>query len=316
MVGVSGASGSHRAAALAPLGAAVLWGVLYVVSAWGFAAVPPLTLAFCRMAVGAAVLLAVVRATKPPRSFAREEWRSFAVLGAWVAVSIATQYLGTDLTSAGQGSLVTILTPVFTLALAVTAGDESLSRRGALGMALATVGTAVLVVGRSGLDAGGSLLGSGLLVVAGVTFAVYTVYGKPLVRRYSALEAATYATLTSLPLFGLFALAEFLARPGAFDVVVTPALVAAVGYLGVFGTAAAWYLWYKGMEYVGAGTVAVFFFAQPAVGVALGALVLGERVGAPLVVGGGIMAAGIYLASTTDADASREEGSTASESTP
>lgn len=278
----------------------MLWGGLYVVSSWGFDAVPPLTLAFFRMVLGASVLLVLVGVSKPRRSFSRAEWRSFAVLGAWVAVSIATQYLGTDLTSAGQGSLVTILTPVFTLGLAVTVLDEALSRRGALGMALATVGTLVVVVGRSGVDAGNSLLGSGLLVVAGLTFAVYTVFGKPLVRRYSALEAATYATLTSLPLFGLFALAEYLLRPAAFDVTVTPTLVAAVAYLGVCGTAAAWYLWYKGMEYVDAGTVAVFFFAQPVVGVALGAVLLGEPVGTAIFTGGGVMLVGIYLASTAD----------------
>nr|WP_267902924.1 DMT family transporter [Halomarina oriensis] len=174
-------------------------------------------------------------------------------------------------------------------------------------MTLATVGTVALVVGRSGVDAGGNLLGSGLLVVAGGTFAVYTVYGKPLIRRYSALEAATYATLTSLPLFGAFALAEYLLRPAAFGFAVTGTLVAAVAYLGAFGTAAAWYLWYKGMEYVGAATIAVFFFAQPVVGVALGALVLGEPVGAPLFVGGTVMAVGIYLASTTDTTVERGE---------
>jgi drug/metabolite transporter (DMT)-like permease len=285
-------------ASVAPLLAAVLWGGLYVVSAWGFAAVPPLTLAFLRMVVAAVVLFAVVRATKPRRSFSRREWRSFAALGGWVAVSIATQYVGTALTSAGQGSLVTILTPVATLALGVTALGESLTRRGATGMALATVGTTSLVVARSGVDAGGSLLGSGLLVVAGLTFAVYTVYGKPLVRRYSALEAATYATLCSVPLFALFALGEFLLVPGAFDVRVTLPLAAAVGYLGVCGTAGAWYLWYKGMEYADAGTIAVFFFAQPVVGVALGALLLDERVGWPFLASGGLMFVGIYLAST------------------
>ena len=290
----------EHVASLAPLLAAVLWGGLYVVSAWGFESVPPLTLAFLRMIVASVVLLAVVRASKPRRSFSRREWASFGALGAWVAVSIATQYVGTALTSAGQGSLVTILTPVATLALGVTVLGESLSARGAVGMALATGGTLALVLTRSGsgVDAGGSLLGSALLVVASLTFAVYTVFGKPLIRRYSALEAATYATLCSVPLFAAFALGEFLLYPGAFDVRVTLRLVAAVGYLGVCGTAGAWYLWYKGMEYTDAGTIAVFFFAQPVVGVALGALLLGERVGWGLLVGGGAMFLGIYLAST------------------
>ncbi|WP_254535347.1 DMT family transporter [Halomarina litorea] len=296
----------ERVAALAPLLAAVLWGGLYVVSAWGFEAVPPLTLAFFRMVVASAVLYAVVRATKPRRSFSRREWVSFAALGGWVAVSLATQYLGTALTSAGQGSLVTILTPVATLALGVTVLGESLSVRGAAGMALATVGTFALVLARSGADAGGSLLGSGMLVVASLTFAVYTVYGKPLIRRYSALEAATYATLCSMPLFALFALGEVLFLPGAFDVRVTLPLVAAVGYLGVFGTAAAWYLWYKGMEYTDAGTIAVFFFAQPVVGVALGALLLGEQVGWEFLASGGVMLVGIYLASTAESPESAE----------
>jgi len=47
--------------------------------------------------------------------------------------------------------------------------------------------------------------------------------------------------------------------------------VAAVLYLGLASTAAAWYLWYKGLEYVPAGTVAVFFFtASPLSGGARG----------------------------------------------
>jgi len=63
------------------------------------------------------------------------------------------------------------------------------------------------------------------------------------------------------------------------DLPLTAESVAAVLYLGLASTAAAWYLWYKGLEYVPAGTVAVFFFAQPAVGAALGAALLGEALG-------------------------------------
>jgi drug/metabolite transporter (DMT)-like permease len=55
----------RRLAGLAPLAAAAIWGGMYVVSKWGFSAVPPLALVFLRVVLGAAVLLAVVRATKP-----------------------------------------------------------------------------------------------------------------------------------------------------------------------------------------------------------------------------------------------------------
>ncbi|WP_394351856.1 EamA family transporter [Halorubrum distributum] len=77
---------------------------------------------------------------------------------------------------------------------------------------------------------------------------------------------------------------------------------AAVLYLGLASTAAAWFLWYKGLAYVSAGTVAVFFFAQPVVGAALGAALLGEALGPDFLAGGALMAVGIWIVSRERAD--------------
>ncbi|WP_255148814.1 DMT family transporter [Halorarius halobius] len=285
---------------LAPLAASAIWGGMYVVSKWSFAAVPPLALVFVRVALGGAVLWGVVRATKPDRSFTRRDWAGFAALALVLTASLSAQFVGTDRTTAAQGSLVTVLTPVFTLAFGVALG-ESLGPRKLGGAAVALAGTVVLLAGRydPATLAAGEWVGPGLLVVAAATYAAYTAFGKPLVRRYSALEAATYATLLSVPAFGLLALAEFrFWDAGAASVTVTPALVGAVLYLGVGSTALAWYLWYKGLERADAGTVGVTFVAQPAVGVALGALLLGERVGPLFLVGGSVMAVGVALVAT------------------
>ncbi len=293
----------RRAAAGGPLLAAVFWGGMYVVSKWGFAAIPPVTLSALRMALGAATLLVVVRLTRPSRSFARREWLRFAGLGTLVALTIVTQFVGTDLTTASQGSLLTVLTPVFTVLLGVTLLDERLTRRSLVGMGLAVAGTAVVVAGRydlSSLD-GGSALGVGVLLVASLGWAGYTVFGKPLVRRYSALEAATYSTALAVPItVALLPFEYALTDAAVASLRVTPAVVAAVAYLGVVSTAAAWYCWYKGMEVADASVVAVFFFAQPVVGAALGAALLGESLGPAFLVGGGVMATGVYLVSTAE----------------
>lgn len=295
---------STYAFALAPLVAAALWGGLYVVSKWGFETVPPVTLAFARVLVGASCLLAVVVVAYPRRRFSRGDLVGFGALGAVVALSIATQFLGTHLTTASQGSLVTVLTPVFTVLLGIAVLGERLSRRLTVGLVLATAGTGLVLVGQYELAtladlAGGAAAGIGLLLVASVTWAAYTVWGKPLIERYSALETAAYSCTAAVPLLALAVPVELARTDASVDVFEPSVPVAlAVGYLGVFGTAAAWYCWYKGMEFVDASVLSVFFFAQPVVGGLLGTVVLGESLGSTFLVGGVVMAAGVYLAST------------------
>ena len=289
--------------ALAPLLAAAIWGGMYVVSAWSFAAVPPLTLGFLRVAVGAAALYAVVRARGV--TVDREDYRRFAVLGGWVALTIATQFLGTELTNASQGSLLTVLTPVFTVALGAWVLGETVTRRTAVGIGLAGVGTLVVLAGQydPAAVAVGNVAGVGALVLASVAWAGYTVWGVPVVREYSALTAATYSSLAALPALALLAAAELAVRSPPLSAMATPGALLAVAYLGLGSTAAAWYLWYKGLETVSAGTVAAFFFAQPLVGAALGAAFLGEAVGPWFLVGGAVMAVGIWTVSTGRVDA-------------
>ena len=64
---------------------------------------------------------------------------------------------------------------------------------------------------------------------------------------------------------------------------------------GVVSTAAAFYLWNKSILLLGAGLPAVLFFAQPVVGGLLGALLLGETLGAGFFVGGALIVAGVLI---------------------
>ncbi len=230
----------------------------------GFTVVPPLTLGFLRVALGGAALYAVVRANGD--SVDAADYRGFAVLGAAV--------LG-----------------------------ERVGARRAVGIAVALVGTVFVLADQYHLAAlvagtGASLLGVGLLVVESFCWAGYTVRGVPLVRRYSGLTAATYSTLAAIP---MLAAVELLLRRPPLGELLSAEAVFAVLYLGFAATAAAWVLWYRGLETLPAGTVAAFFFAQPVVGAALGATLLGETLGPLFGIGGVVMAAGVWLVSTARA---------------
>jgi drug/metabolite transporter (DMT)-like permease len=56
------------------------------------------------------------------------------------------------------------------------------------------------------------------------------------------------------------------------------------------------YLWNRSLALLEAGLVSLLFFAQPVVGVSLGALLLGERLGPAFWLGSVLIGAGLILA--------------------
>jgi len=300
--------------ALAPLAAAALWGGMYVVSKWGFALIPPVTLGFLRVALGAGALWLVVAGRGGFRADSRRVAgvRRAGRLGDADGRDPVRRH-GTDQRQSGIAA--DSPHPVFTVLLGAVVLGERVTTVKAGGMTVAGVGTAVVIAGQYDLGsmAAGNALGVALLLIGSAAWAGYTVWGLRAVRRHGALRAATYSSLASVPMLGVLAAVElWYLNLSPADLPLTAESVAAVLYLGLASTAAAWYLWYKGLEYVPAGTVAVFFFAQPAVGAALGAALLGEALGPEFLVGGVLMAVGIWIVSReraeTAGNAGRERG--------
>ena len=266
-----------------PLLAASLWGGMYVVSRLTFDAVPPITLGLVRLLIGLAVLGAVLRrlpAVRDPR---------LAGLGALLAGTLMLQFWGTDLAGAAAGSLLTLLTPVFVAVLAPLFLREQTRSRQWAGIGVALAGAVAVSGGATGF----SLLGDLLLVGASLTWAAYTVFGAPLVRRLGALEITVGASVWAVPLMIPGTAVELLA--GRHLALTGGAILGAL-YLGVFATALAWWAWYRGVERLPAVTASIFFLAQPVVGIALSIpifhfpLTLGFAAGSILVVLGMLLA--------------------------
>ncbi|MFN2196004.1 MAG: DMT family transporter, partial [Anaerolineales bacterium] len=95
--------------------AASLWGGMYVVSKVLLDVVPPFSLLTARLVLGALTLLPFVL-RKPGIDFTRKQWGQ--VLGVGLigyGISLSFQFIGTKLSTAANGSLVTSATPAFVL---------------------------------------------------------------------------------------------------------------------------------------------------------------------------------------------------------
>ena len=106
---------------LCGLGAAAIWGGMYVVSKVVLEVIPPFALITLRLILGALVLFgalffkdfSVFLRVKEASHF----WKIFSVGFIGYGISLGFQFVGTKLSTAANGSLVTSATPAFVQSL-------------------------------------------------------------------------------------------------------------------------------------------------------------------------------------------------------
>jgi drug/metabolite transporter (DMT)-like permease len=190
--------------------------------------------------------------------------------------------------SAGLAALLLYLYPALVTAGAVALGRSRLDRATVLGLALSLAGI-VLVLGLPGerLDALGVALG---LASAG-WYTLYILVGEYLLRGVDPLAASAYVSSGAACSF----LAAAVVVGGRGLAGATPAAYAAAVAMAVVGTALAIATFLAGMARVGSAWASIASSFEPVFTVALGAAVLGDRLGPGKVVGGLAVVAGAVL---------------------
>jgi drug/metabolite transporter (DMT)-like permease len=251
--------------------------------------VPPLTLATSRFAIALLVLLPVLARTgrRPILN------RKTAVMGfSGVFVVYFCQNLGLQYTSASNGALIHGGIPVFTVLFAAVVLGERLGKRRLIGLGLAVVGVAVVVLFGGGGQLDVSVMGDGLVLLSAFGLAAYFVLGRRAFPGGSSLElvagVAVWGLLFLLPASGIEIGVVGVARPTVDDVL-------GLLYLGAAASALAFMLWAHGLRHMEAGQASVFANLNPLVGVAVAAALLGDHVGPAQIVGGLLTLAGVWF---------------------
>lgn len=277
-------------------GAASIWGGMYVVSKIVLDVIPPFTLLWLRYLVGFAALWLLVARTglRQPLSRDRGTFMAIGLIGYFLSVGL--QFVGTRLSSAHMGAILTSASPAFIVIFAYFILGERLSIRKALSVILATIGVLVIVgLGDAGTEGSRTLFGNLALIGAAVTWAILSVLAKKASVTHSPLVITTYSIFWAWLFTTPVMLIEWRYLP--VSGLGRPDIWLAILYLGVVSTAGAFFLWNKGMQFVEAGIGSVFFFFQPLVGAFLGWLLLGEHLGGAFFAGGGLVLFGVLLVS-------------------
>ncbi|MBO1628435.1 DMT family transporter [Bacillus arachidis] len=269
--------------------AASIWGGMYVISKYVLDFVPPLTLVWLRFIIAFFVLYIILKITarknKKKLLIHKRDWLLFAWIGfIGYFISITCQFVGTKLSDAHTGSLVTSATPAFMVVFAALILKEKLTARRILSTILATIGVTI-VIGWD-IEMGSYFIGTIILVGAAITWALLSIYVKIASSRFSSLVITTYAIFFSLFFITPCMIWELQSSPIEN---LNPTIILGILYLGIISTAGAFFLWNKGLELMDASIGSLFFFFQPIVGSLLGWLLLNETLNSNFFIGGALI---------------------------
>ncbi len=268
---------------------ALIWGfsfllLLHVVQAFGWVGAVAIRSFVVSGAVGIAALL-----TRRRLVF-KGSWRLVAVLGATtvagqlVGLSLATPRIGTAMTA-----LLVATIPLFSLVIGLVLKVEHVSRTSRIGLALGLVGT-VLLVGFPAVPMTPDFLFGIGCSLAGCFFAAFgSNWARWRMGHVGSWEQTAGAFLTA----GLMTSPLLLVVP-----VPGPVNLEAIGYLvalSLICSALAYTLYFKLVAEVGATLAISVEFVVPVVAVIVGALVLGEKLTPPQLLGGAVIIAGCSL---------------------
>jgi drug/metabolite transporter (DMT)-like permease len=277
---------------LCGLGAASIWGGMYVVSKVVLDIIPPFTLVSLRLILGALTLAVVLWMRGFPEISHRQLLQVLGVGFIGYGVSLSLQFLGTKLSTAANGSLVTSATPAFVLIFASLLLREKITWLRVASLLLATLGVVAVIDPRSAQLNPDLFLGNLSLIGAAMTWALYSVLVRKTTQNLDVLPFSLIAFMGGLPVTVPVSVWEWQSI-GIGEI--SLGVIAGVLFLGIISTALAMVLWNTSFAFVDASLASLTFFAQPVVGTLLGWLFLGEKITPLFLLGGVLIGLGLVI---------------------
>ena len=259
------------------IGGAVAAAMVAMILVWGYSWIAmkvaldyahPFDFAALRVAVGCAILFAIVAARG--RGLALRGYGMALLLGLLqVALFIALSHFALLSAGPGKTSVLVFTMPFWMIVFAHFLIHERMRGAQWIAVALAFAGL-VLIVAPWQLT---SLTGSLLAVAAGAVWAITAVLSK----KYPTAASDPLLFTAWQLLFGFVALALLAAGFSPRPIQWTWQFVAALSFSGILGTAVGWWLWTYVLANTPAGITGLNALGIPVVAVVASALQLGER---------------------------------------
>ena len=288
--------------------AAIVWGGSIVFQKLALNSFSPVETSVLR-GIGALAILIPLWAWQEGGAvkWSANDWQLFALLGLAVLGNHLFTLFGLRYIAAGAAGVIIGASPVITAFLSSLVIRDVPFRAVVAGCVMSFAGVA-LVSGEGAATPGERpVLGGLLVVLALISWALYTVGSRRIMERFSPLTVNWTTLLISLLLqIPLLSVDQKALVTGISNVPLSGWL--AMAYLIVFATAIGQQAWLYGVRGVGPSRAGVFVNLIPVSALILSAIVLGERIGPREISGIGLIFAGVWLVNWQASRAVKREG--------
>jgi drug/metabolite transporter (DMT)-like permease len=272
----------------------LVWSASFIFAKMALADIPGLLMACVRTSVAAVLILPLHwwnERRAPAPATPRELLFLFGLGFGGIVLNQLLFVVGLSRTSVAHAAFLVALAPILVLLLAAVRGQERLTPRKVFGLAVAAGGVCLLQL-LPGASREASLSGDAIILVATIALAIYTVAGREIAHRHGAIRINTYAYAGGALL--LSPVLFWQARGFNFGAVRSGAWVGLL-YMAVFSSIVAHVIYYWALSHLPASRVASFSYLQPLVATVLAIPALGEPLTTPVMAGGALVLAGVWL---------------------
>jgi drug/metabolite transporter (DMT)-like permease len=267
--------------------ACFFWAASFIATKTALENIPPLTVVTLRMMISSLCFLLwlILRGKKIP--YQGPSWlrRLFLLSIFGTGLHYGIQTIGMQYTTASNASLYAVTGPISIAVLAALFLGEKITWKKALGIGCALLGV-LIVMGIDTIMAfelKGRLLGDLLVFASIFMWGCFTVLGKDMMRKMSAVDLTAVVTFMGT-LYRSFSLASIPIDAWA-----------AVTFLGITCSFLATLLYFFALERTESQKVGVYMYTIPPMSYIMAAVVLKETIGVNLIIGSLIVLAGVYL---------------------
>lgn len=204
---------------------------------------------------------------------------------------------GLKLTQASRAAFIVACNPAMIALLSALTLKKWPSLKQFVGILFCLGGAFSIILSRSDISTPSSSSASlGDLLIAGcvLSWGIYTVFAKPVIQSIGALLTVAYSVFIGTILLLVSSLIM-----GRIDILIHTTFsqidIASLLYLGIFGSALAYYFYYAGIKQIGATRAGVFIALNPITAGILGYFLLNEALSSLTLISGLLILFGIFL---------------------